>query len=411
MAKRSNGEGTVMKRTLKRKDGTTYVRWVARVTVGFDGVKQSFRYGPKRKTQAEAKVDLRGLQAELAAGVLTDAPAQTVAQYLEAWLKSISQTKKYRTYDAYESSLRVHVIPRIGRKRLDKLTKADVQTMCNTIYRSAREQGHKGEATTRKARAALRAALQDAVNLDILVKNACVGVSVPSEQVSKPQLWTKEEAAHFLEVAREHRIYPIIYTALTTGMREMELCGLMWKDLELVNEAGDTWLRINIARSLLYVTKKHDELARLKGLAHLTGRFYTDTPKTKGSQDGLAVGADTLELLSAHRVAQEARAKELGARWHDFGLVFPASNGAPQSPHNLLRDYKMLIQKAGVPSIVFHELRDTHASRLIAEGVDVTVVSERLRHSRVSTTLDKYAHVIKAKRKAGAVTLAELFKS
>ena len=120
---------------------------------------------------------------------------------------------------------------------------------------------------------------------------------------------------------------------------------------------------------------------------------------------------DILVLLTKHREAQREHAAKLGGRWHELGIVFPASNGTPQSPHNLLRDYKKLIALAGVPSIVFHDLRDTHASRLIAEGVDITVVSERLRHSRVSTTLDKYAHGIKSKRKAGAITLEALFKS
>jgi integrase len=92
-------------------------------------------------------------------------------------------------------------------------------------------------------------------------------------------------------------------------------------------------------------------------------------------------------------------------------LVFSTSAGVPQSPRNLLRDYKEVIAKAGIPELTIHDLRDTHASRAQAEGYDIAMVSERLRHSRKSTTLDRYAHVVETSRRRRAIKMSDLYRS
>lgn len=81
------------------------------------------------------------------------------------------------------------------------------------------------------------------------------------------------------------------------------------------------------------------------------------------------------------------------------------------SPNSLLNSYKRLIRQAGVPEITFHDLRDSHASRLLAQGVDIGAVSERLRHTSKSTTLNRYIHVVEAQRRRAAMTMDELFDS
>ncbi len=413
--KRANGEGTIIKRTVKRKDGTTYPRFHARVTLNISGEKQTQQDGPWREKQMEAKHDLTRLLREAQSGGLKGEASQTLRTYLESWLERGAKSKKFRTYQTYEQDLRNHVLPRLGHLPLHKITKLDIQNMVDGIYADQRQKGKKGEAVTRKARAALRKALEDAIALEILppnTRNPCEKVEIPSEPVSEITIWTNEQSNQFMIEAKRHRIYPIIYTAFTSGMREGELCGLKWDDLDIVQDEETPerlLLLIQIRRSLVVVPKRYQAVARAGNMEHVVGRYYFDVPKTKKSKSSVLVGHDTLQLLTEHRQKQQERKAKLDDRWHDFGLVFPASNGAPQSPDNLLRDYYKIIDKAGVPRLTFHDLRDTHASRLLAAGKDIGVVSERLRHSRKSTTLDRYAHVLESRRREGAMSLTEMF--
>lgn len=414
--RRASGEGTIRKRTFRRKDGSTYVRWFARITTAWDGSKQKFKDGSLRAKEKEASEDLKTMQKELASGGFSNDASQTLEQYLTAWLQQVALSKKYGTYRSYEPSVRLHIMPILGHLPLKKLKRTDVQNMLNRIYEDAKAKNKDGAATTRKARAALRKALQDAIDLEILPgdrRNPCERVTAPSEKTKAIEPWSAEASQRFLDTVRDNRLYPLFYTALTTGMREGELCALKWDDLETVEEteAGNTtlYLRINVHRTLVVVPTRY-EAAVGKRLEPVTGRYYFDQPKTKGSKNSVLVGSATLRVLTEHRTDLEARARRLGSRWQEFGLVFPASTGVPQSPRNLLRDYKALIAKAEVPELSFHDLRDTHASRLLAAGVDIGTVSERLRHSRKSTTLDRYVHTLPLSRRRSAVVMEDLLE-
>lgn len=414
--RRASGEGTIRKRAFKRKDGSSYTRWFARITIAWDGSKQRWRDGPLRVKEKEALEDLKAMQKELASGGFSNDANQTLEQYLTAWLRQVALSKKYGTYRSYEPSVRLHIVPILGHLLLKKLRRTDVQNMINKVFEDAKAKGKDGAATTRKARAALRKALQDAIDLELLPgdrRNPCERVTVPSEKIKAIEPWSTEASKQFLDIVSGDRLYPLLYTALTTGMWEGELCGLKWDDLETVEETegGSTalYLRINIHRTLVVVPTRY-EAAVSRKLEHVTGRYYFDEPKTKGSKNSVLVGADTLEVLTEHRANLEAKAHRLGSRWQEFGLVFPASTGVPQSPRNLLRDYKALIAKAKVPELSFHDLRDTHASRLLAAGVDIGAVSERLRHSRKSTTLDRYVHTMPLSRRKSAVVMENLLK-
>jgi integrase len=405
--KSANGNGTVKKRMVKRGDGSTYRRWYARITVGWDADGKRIRQdGPLRKTQSEALADLAELQRQASRGLLSTDSAQTLDEYLDTWLAQVIRTNKFRTYQTYESDLRKHVRPHLGQKQLRHIKKTDVQNMANQVFTDARAAGHDGAASVRKARAALRKALQDAIDLDILEVNPCAGIKVPSEKVSEIEVWTPDEAKAYFEAARAHPLYPLFYTAITTGMRQGELCGLKWQDLE-VREDG---ARFNIRRTLVIVPKRfQDVAAQNPELEHVFGTYYFNSPKTKGSMGSVTVPTDTIRLLALHKARLEQRAVKLGERWHDFGLVFPTGNGTPLSPNNVLREHKELIERSGVRKISFHDIQDTHASRLLSAGVDIGTVSERLRHSRKSTTLDRYVHVVESQRKRATMTLEELF--
>ena len=83
-----------------------------------------------------------------------------------------------------------------------------------------------------------------------------------------------------------------------------------------------------------------------------------------------------------------------GVDWQEYGLIFPTGIGTPISQRNLLRNFKVLLQQAGLPPIRFHDLRHTAASLMLNHGVSAIVVSRRLGHARTSITMDVYGHLI-----------------
>ena len=127
-------------------------------------------------------------------------------------------------------------------------------------------------------------------------------------------------------------------------------------------------------------------------------------PKTATSRRTISLPGALLSALKAHRTRQLEERLKLGAAWQDHGLVFPSSVGTPMSPRNLVRAFKALLKRAGLPDIRFHDLRHSCASLLIAQGVDATVVRDVLGHADIQTTLNVYAHVFdEAKRHAADV--------
>ena len=410
--RRARGEGAILKRDYTRADGSAYKRYYARITTAYDGLKQTKKDGPLRKTEREAKADLAALLKAKDAGQLSTQADQTLNDYLDGWLAQSAKTLKYRTYQSYEMDLRNHVRPRLGRMKLNKIHKTDVQNLVNAVYDEAVAAGRSGVAVVRKVRASLRKALQDAVDLEILGKNPCVGVKVPQERVHETELWTPKEALHFLETTREHRLFALFQTAITSGMRQGELLALRWRDLEtyLDEDTGELTGQFYIRNTLVLVPNKHMMIAKANPrLRHIHGRFFFDDPKTPKSKGYVTLPADTVEELIIHRFRQQL--EKHGAReYFDHELVFPTGLGTPLGPKGLDDIYDLLLKKAGVPKIKFHDLRDTHATWMLIQGEDLGTVSDRLRHSTKSTTLNRYVQVLNSRRRKAPRTISELFK-
>ncbi len=152
-----------------------------------------------------------------------------------------------------------------------------------------------------------------------------------------------------------------------------ELLGLKWLDLD--------WNKgiIRIQRQVQRV--------KSQGMVFMP-------PKTKAGCRSIQLGEGTLQILRRHLVQQDLDRAIAGKRWKELNLIFPSSVGTPQSPSNLLKGFKALILQAGVKKIRFHDMRHTAASLMLNHGVPVLIVSKILGHSKPSTTLDIYGHLI-----------------
>ena len=182
----------------------------------------------------------------------------------------------------------------------------------------------------------------------------------------------EKEMAALLKLVQGTRLYMPILLGVSGGMRRGEILALRWQDLDL--ETG----RAVICRSL--------EQTR-EGL-----RFKL--PKTDRGRRTVVLPSFTCDTLRTHRVEQAKNRLALGPAYHDRDLICPREDGSPWPPDMLSTAFAALVRRSGLSHVRFHDLRHTHATQLLKQGVHPKIVSERLGHSNIGITLDTYSHVL-----------------
>jgi integrase len=178
-----------------------------------------------------------------------------------------------------------------------------------------------------------------------------------------------------LEAARGIRHEALYVVALHTGLRQGELLGLKWEDVDL--EGGKLYVR----RSL----KVADQ-----------GLVFGPT-KNKASRRSVPLNKSAVAALKAHRLRQNEERLRLGELWEDHGLVFPNRVGKPINHSNLYnREFKTLLKRAGLQDqgFTFHSLRHTFATELFRRGKHPKIVQSLLGHSSITQTMDRYSHLL-----------------
>lgn len=235
---------------------------------------------------------------------------------------------------------------------------------------SLRDEGLK-RGTIEKIIKIIRNSLEHAIDLELISKNVAAKTKLPKSDKEELTVWNEQEIQLFLKVAQDSRYSIVFHMALVTGMRQGELLGLRWKDVDL--------------------EKRH--LTSSQTLSH-DGKTFLLGGKTKSSLRKILLPASTVAKLKKHRAVVLKEKLNQGEEYQDNDLVMCTPSGTPINPANVRRGLNTLIQKAAVPKIHFHDLRHTHATLLLAKGVNVKVISERLGHSNIKITLDIYSHVL-----------------
>jgi len=347
----------------QRKDG----RWVCEITLEDHGRKQYYF-----KTEKEALEKRRTSLNELAQGLLATGPQQTVKQYLEYWLEDVYKVSvRPTTFRNCRVVVHKYLIPGLGHIKLQKLTAQHVQS----FYAKRLREGITAS-RMKNIHAALYTALEHARRMKLVSINVCVDVQLPQPERHEQQPLTPEQARLLLQKVKEHQLEGLLTLALGTGMREGELLGLRWSDVDL--EKGV----LRVARTLTYVNG-----------------FVEGEPKTAKGKRTILLPQFVIGTLKRHRVTQLEKRLVAGVAWVDRDLVFPDDDGDFLLAVKLLRRFYKLLQEVGLPRIRFHDLRHSAATLLLSLGVPAKVVQELLGHSNISITMDVYSHVLPSMQK------------
>jgi len=345
-------------------------RWQAVVELGRDEQgkrKQIFRDMPKEKnTKAEAKRVGRLLLNELEAGTFIEASDLTVAEYLESWLADVVRHQvSARTQDRYASIVACHLTPRLGVTKLSALRPHHVQRCYSDLLDAGLS-----PASVHKVHVVLHSALRSAVRTRLIARNPCDDLVLPRIRTPEIKALTDEEIGAMLKAAEGTRVAVPLLVLVSLGVRRGELLGLQWGDVDLEAHA----------------------LSVRRALEESSAGVHLKQPKTVRSSRTIALPASTVDALRVHHAARQRARLAAGAEFNRLDLVFPGPDGEPWRPSTFAAACRRVFKKAGL-TCRLHDLRHTHATMLLCQGVHPKVVQERLGHANVSTTLNIYSHV------------------
>lgn len=378
MAKRGNGEGSICQR---KSDG----KWMGMVTLR-DG-KRKYFYGKTRQEVAR-KVAESVRDREKGVPQRTD-ERMTVHAFFNQWLDGKKSEIVPTTWTRYRELL-AHVSRAMGDQQLTRLN----ATMFQRLYARLQSEDGLSSSTVHHVHTVAQEALNAAVQYGLMAVNPLTAIKGPRMNETEMQPLDPEQTRMFLDTVHGDHWEAFYVLAISSGMREGEMLGLHWSDVDLERRF------LQVRYTMSYVSGEG---------------FSLRQPKTKRSRRRIDLSPHVVEVLREHRIRQKEHRLKMGGHWDEASfpdLVFPNEVGRPMSAGNLLRrSFLPLLDKAGLPRIRIHDLRHTAATLMLLEGRNAKEVSDRLGHASVTITLDRYSHVLPSMRQDMATALDRIMFS
>ncbi len=354
--------------------------------------------GPRRQiqrrgfaTKKAAQEAMDELKNAVRKGQWVEPARWTFGDYLDTWVKGLPTSgKRDSTIDSYRRTLGYVFTRPIADVPLQALTAVELDELYSELATTGRRDGTAlSLRTVRYLHSIIGKALSDAERKDLIIRNVARRATPPKASATRaPEMsvWTPDELRSFLGSTAKHHHGALLRLAAMTGLRRSELIGLRWADLDM--EKGVLRVRRRIT-TVNHVPVEGDV-------------------KSARSRRTIDVDAQTMKILRAHRKAQLELRMSVGNGYDDRDLVFAMPDGATWNPDVLTRGFARLVKASDLPRIRLHDLRHTHATHLLAAGVNPKVVSERLGHASVAFTLDVYGHVLPGQQADAAAAAAAL---
>ena len=387
MARRTNGDGCVRKRTDGRWEGIYYTGELKN--------GKAVRKSVLAKTKAEcleklnkSKKDSFQAQQIMTRCAFLDNPEPTMKEWYEIWLESFGKAYlKDHTRISYEAYFTAYILPRIGNLKLQKISTVTCQQMFMDIYTNGRVRHREKQGaglsakTVKDVKVALQVCLQKAEDEGIIDNNPVRKVQLPKEPKKEMQTLKTDEVGRFLEEAKKSECYEFYLLELTTGLRLGEILALTWEDF---NDKERT-LRVN------------------KAVQRIGKDLIVTTPKTQASIRTIKLCDECAINLILLRTRQ--------ARISEMNLMFPSpiTNGL-RDPGSVVRKLHRMQKRAGLPKIRFHDLRHSFATISLDQGQDIKTISHMLGHTDAGFTMNTYMHVTDSMQENVANALGDLIK-
>ena len=355
---------------IKRKD-RFYV-------VAYDGLdpltgKERRRWHPAGRDRHEAEEIAGRIQNDAAGAAPPRGGPVNLGEFLvDTWLPI--KRRHVRATTAYRYSWMVdnYISPSIGHIPLRRLHADHLDVLYDQLATNGGRAGTGLAAkTVHEVHMIIRSSLDLAIRRQLIGVNVAQATNARHKRLARtvPRSWTAEELATFLAAAQPQRLYPALHLTALTGMRRGEVAGLKWSDLDRANQ------RISISRTI-------------QSIAGQPAEFPV---KTRTSRRCVDLDEQTTDVLARWR--RRLTRDGLPHERDDWMFVNPA--GRYVNPESISQLFDRLQrQLPDLSRIRFHDLRHTHASLLIMDGVPVKVVSERLGHANVAFTMHTYQHLL-----------------
>jgi len=332
-----------------------------------------------RKSDAQRR--LTELLASLDKGVYSPPGRLTVAEHLHNWLEGYVRTNcSIRTLDAIQSIAEHHLIPALGHIQLKQLHPQEIQAYYSKacVKLSARSVHYHHRI--------LKQSLKYAVRQGYLGRNPCELVDPPAPRKKPMRTLTPSELEVLLEHASGNQFYPVYYTAVSTGLRQAELLGLRWRDIDL------DMMSISVSQ-VLY---------KRRGICEFK------EPKTAHSRRRVAMTPKLALFLKKYKEERQLLYLDLEKQVTLDDLVFASVDGKPIDPGVLSHNFGRIVKRAGLEHVRFHDLRHTFASLMLMRGAKPKVISEALGHASVAFTMDVYCSIIEGMQSEAMALLDEV---
>lgn len=346
------------------------------------GTKRQRIYRNVHGTKKEAEGLLAKLTSELNSGSFVEPTKLSVEQYLLEWFGNyVKPNLSPTTIDSYRYNID-KICKGLGHINLQQLKPLHVQNFYLDLLENGRSDGKGGLSITsvRYIHRTLHEALAYCEKMMLVPRNIADYVTPPKGKKYVAEVYSPKELQHLLEVAQETEMEIPIVLAAALGLRRGEVLALQWQDIDFASN------RLSVRNNRVQTTQG----------------TLTKAPKSADSTRTIDIPEGVVPILKRHKALQAENRLKLGGSYHEGNYVCCQPDGSPYCPGYISKKFTAFLKKHGLKLIRFHDLRHSHATLMLSQGVPAKVASARLGHGSINITMDLYSHVLDEMHKDAA---------